>query len=113
MDRVMSIMGEWYHIPTTLTFMFMMLSPTKFFKSVDQLVLREPDEENCITHNFYTETFAKGDSMEEIERDEKILNNLTKMLESSTNTDAKQMWMIKKSEFERALRWKRHMYYEV
>lgn len=91
----------------------MMLSPTKFFKRVDQLVFREPDEENCITRNFYTETFAKEDSMEEIDRDEKILNNLTKMMESSTNMDAKQMWMVKKCEFERTLRWKRHMYYGV
>jgi hypothetical protein len=113
MDEVLSIMKGWYHIPTMVTFTYMMLSPTKFFKKVDKHVFNEPDDTDVVLYRSQIETFAKGDSMNEIERDEKILDNLTHMVNNSSNPDAKRVWMVKKAEFERQLRWKRHTYYGV
>lgn len=55
--------------------------------------------------------FCKGDSMEEIERDERILKNLIKMMHASNNPQVKLLWEVKMTEFERELRWKRHRYY--
>lgn len=109
MDAVKSIMGDWYHIPTLLTFSYMMLSPSKFFKKIDEVVLQEPESEEEILYNI--DTFYNGDSVEEIERDEKVLQNIVKMISKAPNPEIKQIWEIKKSEFERQLRWKRHTYY--
>lgn len=40
-----------------------------------------------------------------VERDESVLKNLAKMVEQTTNPHVKQMWNIKKMQFERQLRW--------
>jgi hypothetical protein len=110
MDVVKSIAGEWYHIPTLLTFSYMVLSPSKFFSKIDTVVLQEPDSEEEVMYTS-NDTFTNGDSMEEIERDERVMNNINKMISNSPNPHIKQIWEVKKAEFERELRWKRHTYY--
>jgi hypothetical protein len=109
MDTVKSIMGNWYHIPTAMAFTYMMLSPAKFFKQVDTVVLQEPDKDDVI--DCPSEIICQGDSMEDILRDERVLNNINMMISNATNPDVKQLWEVKKAEFERALRWKRQTRY--
>lgn len=94
-----------------MTFMYMVLSPSKFFKKLDEVVLKEPDPETHVLYPTPTQTFANGDSMEEIERDEKVMNNIIMMVENAPNSHVKQLWEVKKAEFERQLRWKRNTYY--
>lgn len=113
MDTVKSIMTEWYHYPTLMAFMYMMLSPSKFFKKVDEVVLQEEDSDDTVDYPEIPETIAKGDSMEEIERDEKVYNNINKMIATAPNPHIKQIWEVKKAEFERQLRWKRNTYYKI
>lgn len=102
---------EWYHWPTLMIFGYMVLSPVRFFKTVDEVVLQEPDEADTLYITDDATPFSNGDSMEQIQRDEKILNNLNRMVQMAASSDAKKMWEIKKAEFERQLRWKRYNQY--
>jgi hypothetical protein len=43
-----------------------------------------------------------------LNRDEKVLDNLNRMIKTSKKKHVKQMWKIKKAEFERELRWRQH-----
>ena len=46
------------------------------------------------------------EAVEMIDADQKVLQNLDKMIKMSKKKHVKQMWKIKKNEFERQLRWK-------
>jgi uncharacterized membrane protein YhiD involved in acid resistance len=105
MEKVMSIMHVWYQLPTAVAFTYMVLSPTKFFKQVDTYVLRESETED--ETEYTTEFICQGETMEDILRDERVLNNITMMISNAKNSNVKQLWEVKKAEFERALRWKR------
>jgi GR25 family glycosyltransferase involved in LPS biosynthesis len=111
METAQSIMSQWYHVPTVMTFLFMVLSPSKFFKKFDTIFFDEFVDEDDVVGFSKTEIIAKGDTMQEIERDEQVLNNLKRMVDTATTPEAKQLWSVKKAEFERQLRWKRHTYY--
>ena len=109
MERVMSIMHVWYQLPTAVAFTYMVLSPAKFFKQVDTYVLKESETEDDTEYT--TEIMCQGETMEDILRDERVLNNITMMISNAKNSNVKQLWEVKKAEFERAMRWKRNTLY--
>jgi len=92
-------------------FTYMMLMPSKFFKKVDQVVLEEPATEEMPVFTGARIIYNHGDSMEQIERDEHILNNMRAMVKKSKKKFVRQLWTIKLAEFERELRFKRQQYY--
>jgi len=108
---ITSLTNHWYHIPTFLAFTFMMLTPSKFFKKVDEVILEKPVTEEMPVFTGARVMVHTGDSMEQLVRDEHILNNMKKMVKISKKKHVKQMWKIKLAEFERELRFKRYVQY--
>lgn len=109
MERVMNIMNVWYQLPTAVAFTYMVFSPTKFFKHVDTYVLKESETEDDTEYT--TKVICQGETMDDILRDERVLNNITMMISNAKNSNVKQLWEVKKAEFERAMRWKRNTLY--
>ena len=89
----------------------MMLTPSKFFKKVDEVILEEPVTEEMPVFTGYRIIINNGDSVESLVRDEHILSNMKKMVKQSRKKHVKQMWKIKLAEFERELRFKRYIQY--
>lgn len=99
---------EWYHYTSIVILIFMVASPAWFFNKIEKLMFDGPDEPHLhIQHINPTHIIPNGESMEDIVRDEKVLANLNKMIRVSKKKHVKNLWKLKKVEFERQMRWKR------
>lgn len=85
-----------------------MLSPIWFFGKVEKFLFQAPDSEETQHYvTFITPDciLPSEDTMEQVSRDAHVLNNLNHMIRISKKKDVKNMWKIKKMEFERKMRW--------
>ena len=98
----------WYHYVTFVTFLLMVVSPVWFFGKVSKFLFDEAEPHEMVVK--YVNEAAilpkHEDEMAMLDADEKVLQNLDKMIKMSKKKHVKQMWKIKKNEFERQLRWK-------
>jgi hypothetical protein len=83
----------------------MVASPLWFFSKVEQILFSDEDNDTVVKF-VPPDTIIQEENMETLDREIQVLNNLNKMI-ASTNGSIKQMWTIKKLEFERELRWRR------
>ena len=99
---------EWYHYGIAVVFVLMVISPVWFFSKVESILFDEPVEPELHVHFINPNQVIKTEeSMDLLSRDEKVLHNLNLMIKNSKKKHVKQMWKIKKAEFERTLRWQR------
>jgi len=99
---------EWYHYGIAVVFVLMVISPVWFFSKVESILFDEPAEPELHVHFINpNQVIQPEESMDLLSRDEKVLENLNKMIKTSRKKHVKQMWIIKKAEFERKLRWQR------
>jgi len=101
---------EWYHYLIIVTFILMVASPAWFFSKVEKFIFNAHAEPHLyVQHISNDNIIARSENMESILRDEKVLHNLNLMIKNTKKRDVKQMWKIKKLEFERQLRWKKDL----
>ena len=99
---------EWYHYGVAVVFILMTISPVWFFNKVEKVLFDGPEKpELHVDFINPTRVLKPEESMESLNRDEKVLHNLNLMIKTSKKKQVKQMWKIKKAEFERQLRWRR------
>ena len=98
---------EWYHYGIAVVFILMIVSPVWFFSKVEKMLFDTPEPELHVDFINPTRVLKPEESMESLNRDEKVLENLNRMIKTSKKKQVKQMWKIKKAEFERMLRWQR------
>lgn len=97
----------WYHYFILMMFIAMIVSPVWFFGKVSKLLFDEAEPHEPVVQHINIKTIIPNeDSVELIHADEKVLQNLDKMIRTSRKKHVKQLWKIKKAEFERQLRWK-------
>ena len=96
---------KWYHGIIFLTFMLMLFSPVWFFRKLDRALNGENLKETALDFEISVRPHLVVRDDYEMERDLNILNNLNRMIESAP-TSSRNIWIIKKAEFERQLRWK-------
>lgn len=95
-----------------------LFSPAIVFRAIDKYLFRENDspilgrdifnEPLDIDVSYGGSIFNRADT---IDRDEKILTNLTLMAERGENPEVQTIWRLKKLEFERRLHWLATMTY--
>jgi len=98
---------EWYHYGIAVVFVLMVISPVWFFRKVEKVLFDAPEPELHVQFINPNQVIQPEESMDLLSRDEKILENLNKMIKTSRKKHVKQMWKIKKAEFERKLHWQR------
>jgi hypothetical protein len=98
---------EWYHYGVAAIFSLMIISPVWFFSKLENFLFDTPEEPDLYV-NFINprQVIIPEEPMDFIVNDEKVLNNLKKMVEKAETDEARHLWSIKKSEFEREMRWK-------
>ena len=88
-------------------FLAMIVSPVWFFGKVSKILFDEAEPHEMVVQYVHPNAIIpKSEAVEMIHADEKVLQNLDKMVKMSKKKHVKQMWKIKKGEFERQLRWK-------
>ena len=98
---------EWYHYGIAVVFILMIVSPVWFFSKVEKMLFDTPEPELHVDFINPNQVLKPEESMESLNRDEKVLENLNRMIKASKKKQVKQMWKIKKAEFERQLIWRR------
>lgn len=98
---------EWHHYGIAVVFVLMVISPVWFFSKVEKVLFDTPDPELHVQFINPNLAIQPEESMDILIHDEKVLENLNKMIKTSKKKHVKQMWKIKKVEFERVLRWQR------
>ena len=97
---------QWYHYVIIVTFLFMVFSPVWFFGKVSKFLFDEAEPHEMVVQHININTILpKEDTVDMIHADDKVLQNLDKMVKMSKKKHVKQMWKVKKAEFERQLRW--------
>jgi hypothetical protein len=97
----------WYHYLIAVIFIAMIASPVWFFGKVGKILFDEKEpHEPFVQHINPNSIIPYSESVEMIHADDKVLKNLDKMIQTSEKKHVKQLWEIKKAEFERQLRWK-------
>lgn len=97
----------WYHYATIIILLFMVVSPAWFFGKVGKILFEEHEPHDPVVQHINPTTvlpFHEDETV--IHQDEKILHNLNMMIKMSKKKQVKQLWKVKKAEFERQLRWK-------
>jgi hypothetical protein len=100
---------EWYHYGVAVIFVILIVSPVWFFSQVEKVLFETPDPYLHVNFINPNQIIKQEDVVETLNRDEKVLDNLNRMIKTSKKKHVKQMWKIKKAEFERELRWRQHM----
>ena len=97
----------WYHYLIMVMFLAMIVSPVWFFGKVSKILFDEAEPHEMVVQYVHPDAIIpNAEAVEMIHADEKVLKNLDKMIKMSKKKHVKQMWKVKKSEFERQLRWK-------
>jgi len=97
----------WYHYLILVMFMAMIVSPVWFFGKVSKVLFDEVEPHEPVVQYVHPDAIIPNEeAVEMIDADQKVLQNLDKMVKMSKKKHVKQMWKVKKSEFERQLRWK-------
>lgn len=84
-------------------FGFMIVSPRKFFNKVDEVIL----EEETYTSEFPCAIGIMPANELILDRDMKRIENFNKMIAAAKSPEVKRIWELKKSEYERKMRWVR------
>ena len=100
---------EWYHYGIAVVFILMVVSPVWFFSKVEKVLFDTPEPELHVDFINPNQVLNPEEQMEFLDRDEKVLKNLNLMIKTSKKKQVKQMWKIKKAEFERQMKWKQHL----
>jgi len=97
---------EWYHYVILIMFLVMVFSPVWFFGKVSKFLFDEAEpHEPVVQYVSPGNIIPNEETVKMIDADAKVLQNLDKMVKMSKKKHVKQMWKVKKSEFERKLRW--------
>lgn len=97
----------WYHYMSIIMLLLMVVSPAWFFGKVGKILFEEHEPHDPVVQHINPKSvlpFHEDETV--IHQDEKILHNLNMMVKKSKKKHVKQLWKIKKLEFERQLRWK-------
>lgn len=105
-------MNNWYLYMIHVIFLVMIVSPVWFFGKISKFLFDEAEPHDMMVHHI-TNTFTTQDTIAMMNADEKVLQNLNDMVNMSQNKQVKQLWEVKKAEFERHLRWKAAMRYHA
>lgn len=98
---------QWYHYVSIVIFILMIASPVWFFGKVGKILFDEAEpHEPVITYINPNSILPFEEEADMIQRDIKVLDNLNRMIKTSKKKHVKQLWMVKKAEFQRELRWK-------
>jgi hypothetical protein len=98
----------WYQYVLIILFFIMLVSPIWFFGKVEKFLFQQPDSEEVHQYVFFVNPegiLSHEEPVEQINRDAHILSNLNHMIKTSKKKEVKNMWKIKKLEFERKMRW--------
>lgn len=97
----------WYHYVTFVTFLLMVVSPVWFFGKVSKFLFDDAEPHEPVVQYIHPDAIIPNEeAVEMIDADIKVLQNLDKMVKMSKKKHVKQMWKVKKLEFERELQWK-------
>lgn len=97
---------QWYHYATLVTLLVMVFSPVWFFGKVGKVLFDEAEPHEPVVQYIHPDAIIPNkETVEMIDADAKVLQNLDKMVKMSRKKHVKQMWKVKKAEFERKLRW--------
>ena len=95
-----------------LIFLTVIASPAWFFQKLEKILHEDYTGDDTMAVDTYVSPqniIPQFDTKEALARDEKILNNLNVMIKKSRKRRAKNMWKLKKIEYLRELRWKKHL----
>ncbi len=98
----------WYQYALIILFFIMMMSPIWFFGKLNKFLFQEPDSEEIHQHVFFVtpqNILPAEESMEKLNYDTHVLDNLNHMIRTSKKKVVKNMWKMKKLEFERKIQW--------
>lgn len=98
---------QWYHYGSIVILILMIVSPVWFFGKVAKILFDEAEpHEPVIQHINPDSILPIEEDIEMIHQDDKILQNLNMMIKQAKKKEVRQLWKVKKAEFERELRWK-------
>lgn len=96
----------WYHYLILVMFIAMVVSPVWFFGKVSKVLFDEAEPHEMVVQYVHPDSIIPNvEAVEMIDADMKVLQNLDKMIKTSKKKHVKQLWKVKKAEFERQLRW--------
>lgn len=96
---------KWYHGLIFITFILMVFSPVWFFRKLDKALNGEELKENILDFEINTRPHLVVKDNYNLDRDMHVMQNLDAMIARAPES-TKNIWKIKKAEFERSLRWK-------
>ena len=97
----------WYHYLIVVMFIAMIASPVWFFGKVSKVLFDEAEPHEPVVQYVHPDAIIPNEeAVEMIDADMRVLQNLDKMVNVSKKKHVKQLWEVKKAEFERQLRWK-------
>jgi len=100
-------MMYWYHYLILMMFITMIVSPVWFFGKVSKMLFDEADPHEPVVQHINIKTILPNEEpVELMHADERVLQNLDKMIKASRNKHVKQLWKIKKAEFARQMSWR-------
>lgn len=104
-------MGETLSMVGTSTvlslFVMMIASPKHFFKTVDQIVLNEPDTDFAVevVNPLAVLPPSDNDFLIDTER----LKKFDQVIKQTKNKEAKRLWSLKREQYLRQMRWKQYV----
>lgn len=88
-------------------FIMMIASPKHFFKTVDQIVLNEPDTDFAVEVVNPLAVLPPSDN--DFLIDEERLKKFDQVIRNTRNKEAKRMWTLKREQYLRQMRWKQYV----